>query len=61
MKNIEYGENKHNRTHSRLIIHTKTPNVAIQGNITVTRYRNDVIRSLLLPVPTRYDVVMSRG
>jgi len=43
MKNIEYGENKHNRTHSSVIMHKKTPNVTIQGNITVMRYVNEVI------------------
>jgi len=29
-------------------MHTKTPSVTIRGNITSTRYRNDVIRSVLL-------------
>ena len=29
-------------------MHTKTPSVAIQGNITAMMYRNDVIRSVLL-------------
>ena len=29
-------------------MHTKTPSVPIQGNITAMRYRNDVIRAVLL-------------
>ena len=29
-------------------MHTKTPSVTIQGNITAMMYRNDVIRSVLL-------------
>ena len=45
---IKYGERKHNRTRSSLFIHTKTRSVTIQGNITAMRYRNDVIRSVLL-------------
>ena len=48
MKNIKYGKNKHNRTRSSVFMHTKTPSVTIQGNITAMRYRNDVIRSVLL-------------
>ena len=48
MKNIKYGEDKHNRTRSSVFMHTKTPSVSIQGNITVMRYRHDVIRSVLL-------------
>ena len=46
MKNIHYGENKHNRTSSSVFVHTKTPSVTIQGNINAIRYRNDVIRSV---------------
>jgi len=38
-KNIKYGEYKHN---------TNTPRVTIQENITAMRYRNDVIRPVLL-------------
>ena len=45
MKNIKYGENKHNIS---VFLHTKIPSVTIQGNITAMRYRNDVIRSVLL-------------
>ena len=48
MKNIKYGENKHNRTRSSLFVRTKTPSVTIQGNITAMRYRNDAIRSVFL-------------
>ena len=48
MKNIKSGINKHSRTHSNVFIHTKTPSVTIKGNITATKYRNDVIRSVLL-------------
>ena len=47
-KNIKCGENKHNRPRSSLFIHTKTPSVTIQGNITAMRYRNAVILSVLL-------------
>ena len=31
-----------------VFMHTKTPSATIQGNITAIRYRNDVIRSVLL-------------
>ena len=48
MKNIKYGENEHNRTHSSVFMHTQTPSVTIQGNITAVMYRNDIIRSVLL-------------
>jgi len=48
MKNIRYGENKYNRMRSNVFMHTKTPSVTIQGNITAMRYRNNVIRSVLL-------------
>ena len=48
MKNIKYGENKHNRTRSSLFVRTKTPSVTIQGNITAMRYRNGVIRLVFL-------------
>jgi len=34
MKNIKYGENKQNRTRLSVFIHTNTPSVTIQGNIT---------------------------
>ena len=33
---------------SGVLMHTKTPNVTIQGNITAMRYRNNAIRSVLL-------------
>ena len=39
---------KHNITRSSVFMHTKTPSVTIQGNITAMRYRTDVIRSVLL-------------
>jgi len=29
-------------------MHTKTPSITIQGNITAMMYRNDVVRSVLL-------------
>ena len=48
MKNIQYGKNKHYRTRSSVFMHTKTPSVTIQGNITAQRYRNDVILLVLL-------------
>ena len=41
-------KNMHNRTRSSVFMHTQPPSVTIQGNITATRYRNDVIRSVLL-------------
>ena len=44
MKNIKYCENKPNRMRSSILMHTKTPNLTIQGNITAMRYRNEVIR-----------------
>ena len=44
----KYGENKHSRTRSSVFTHTKIPSVTIQENITAMRYRNDVIRSVLL-------------
>ena len=47
MKNIKYGE-KHNITCPSVFMHTKTPSVTIQGNITAVRYRDDVIWSVLL-------------
>jgi len=45
---FKYGKNKHTRTRSSVFMHTKTPSVTIEGNITAMRYRNDVIRSVLL-------------
>ena len=45
MKNNNYGENKHNRAFPCT---RKLPRVTIQGNITAMRYRNDVIRWVLL-------------
>ena len=45
---ITHCESKHNRTRSNVSMHTKTPSVTIQENITAMRYRNDVIRSVLL-------------
>ena len=61
MKNIEYGENKHNRPRSSVFIHTKTPSVAIQGNITAMRYRNDGNRSnLLLHIRANFGMILAR-
>ena len=48
MKNIKYCKNKPNRTRSSVLMHLKTPNVSIQGNMTAIRYPNDVIWSVLL-------------
>ena len=59
-KNIKYGENKHNGTRSGLFIHTKTASVTIQGNITATRYRNDVIRSVLLHIRANLGMMLAR-
>ena len=47
-KNIKYGENKLTRTRSNVFMHTQMLSVTIQGNITVVRYRDDVIRLVLL-------------
>ena len=47
LKNIKYGEYKHNRTRSSDFMHTKIPSVTIQGNVIAMRYRNEVIRSVL--------------
>jgi len=47
MKNIKSGENKHNRKRPSIIMHTKTPSVTIQVNITAMRYRNDIIQLVL--------------
>jgi len=38
MKNINYGESNHNRTRSSVFMHTITPSVTIQGNITAMRF-----------------------
>jgi len=51
MKNIKSGENKHNRKRPSIIMHTKTPSVTIQVNITAMRYRNDIIQ--LSPIMSR--------
>ena len=60
-KNIEYGENNHNRTRSSVFMHRKTPSVTIQGNITAMRYRNDVILSvLLLHVRANLGMILTR-
>ena len=48
MKIIRYGKSKHDRMRSNVFMHTKTPSVTIQGNITAMRYRNAVILSVLL-------------
>ena len=47
-------------------MHTKTPYVTIQGNVTVMRYRNDGGYDSSYPCESRYDVgtglrIMSRG
>ena len=48
LKNIKYGEYKHNRTRTNVFMPTEIPSVTIQRNVTAMRYRNDVIRSVLL-------------
>ena len=64
MKNIKCGENKLNE---RAQTFSYTPSVTIQGYITAMRYRNDVIRLvLLLHIRASYDVgtglrIMSGG
>ena len=60
MNNIWYGENKQNRTRSSVLMHTKTPSVTNQGNITWMRYRNDVIRSVLLHVRANLSKMLAR-
>ena len=47
MKNIKFSENNHNRTRSSVFMHTKSPSVTLQGNITAMKYRNNDIRSIL--------------
>jgi len=37
-------------------MHTKTPYVTIQGNVTVMRYRNDGGYDSSYPCESRYDV-----
>jgi len=59
MKNIKYGESKHNRTRSNVAMHTKT--VTIQGNITEMRYgKTSFGRFFFISVGTGFRV-MSRG
>jgi len=42
-------------------MHTKTPSVTIQGNITAMRYRNEVIRSVLfLYIRANLDMMLER-
>ena len=60
MKNMKYGENMHNRTRSNVFMHTKTPSVTIQGNITATRYRDDVIRLVLLHIRAKLGMMLAR-
>jgi len=51
MKNIKYGKTLNSRT--------KTPIVTIQGNITATRYRNDIIRSVLLHIRAKLGMMLA--
>ena len=61
MKNIKFGGNKHSRTRSNVFVHTKTPSVTIQGNITAMRYRNDINWSvLLLHIRTNLDMMLAQ-
>ena len=39
----------------------KTPIVTIQGNITAMRYRNDVIRSILLHIRAKLGMMLARN
>ena len=50
----------HNRTCSSLFMPMKTPSVTIQGNITVMRYRNDVMRSVLLHIRANLGMMLAR-
>jgi len=63
MTNIKYGENKHSRMCPSVFMLTKTPSVTIKGNITAMRYRNDVIRSvlLLLHIRANLGMMLARG
>jgi len=61
VEKYKFGENKHNRKRSRVFMHTKTPSVTIQGNITAMRYRNEVIRSVLfLHIRANLDMMLAR-
>jgi len=58
---IKYGEKKHNRMRTSLFMHTKTPSVTIQGNITAMRYRKDVIPSVLfLHIRVNLSMMLAR-
>jgi len=46
--NLSNKRKKKKRFHVQNCLNTKTPSVAVQGNITAMWYRNDVIRSVLL-------------
>ena len=60
-KNINYAENKHNRTYSSVSMHTNTPSVTIQGNVTAIMYRIDVIRSVLfLHIRHNHGLMLAR-
>ena len=59
-KTIRYDENKYNRMYSSVVIHTETPSVIIQGNITATRYRDDVIRLVLLHIRAKLGMMLAR-
>ena len=54
------AKNMHNRTCSSLFMPMKTPSVTIQGNITVMRYRNDVMRSVLLHIRANLGMMLAR-
>ena len=45
---------------SRVFMHTKTPSVTIQGNITAMRLRTDVIRSVLLHIRANLGMMLAR-
>ena len=58
---IKFGGNKHSRTSSNVFMHTKTPSVTIQGNITAMRYRNDINWSVLpLHIRTNLDMMLAQ-
>ena len=61
-KHNKYAENQHKRTRSIVFIHTKSPSITIQGNVTAMRYLNDVIRSvLLLHIRTNLGMMLARN
>ena len=58
--NLSNKRKKKKRFHVQNCLNTKTPSVAVQGNITAMWYRNDVIRSvLLLHIHANLDMMLA--